>query len=149
MTKARINRIRRLMALRLQQRRIQEMALSQARNVVDDVTDRRQTCVNEREALNQQHNACLAAEVDPADLAALLSARNLVCRRIDEANEDLCQAKAEADVELAELLSAHRAHRSIELVCDRAMGELRKELAKAEQRELDDIASTGLRRRHR
>lgn len=141
MNKARIARIARLVALRQQQRRLREARHSAAQREVHRAEVRRQNCASRCEALDHEHNERLRTEVSALDLELLGQARSHASDDRHTAEHHVSKASRAAERQREELLAAHKEHRSLEIYHDKADNEHRREAAKIEQRELDEIAT--------
>lgn len=141
MNKARITRIARLVALRQQQRRLREVQHTAARRLLQQAEERHQDCSLRCAALDHEHDSTLLQEVSPLDLELLGQVRSLAAEELRTAQAEVSEATEEAEARHEDLLSAHRAHRSLEIFHDRAAVNFQRDQARAEQRELDDIAA--------
>lgn len=140
MNKARIARIARLVALRQQQRRLQEAVHATAQRKLELASQHRESCVEDCESLDRQHDEFLQEELDPADLELLGSARTHAGNKLKQASKKTDEASREANETRDGLLAAHRAHRSLEMYHGRIQTLHLKDLARAEQKDLDELA---------
>lgn len=140
MTKSRIARIARLVELRQQQRRIREAEHAEAQRALDQANERHNQYVRICEDLDQDHNGSLENELDPSDLELICNARTVATKQKRKAQEQAHQAAGEAEKSREILLDAYRAHRSLEIFHDKARDAHRREVARAEQHELDEFA---------
>lgn len=147
MNKARIARIARLVALRQQQRRIQEAVHATAQQRLELATKHRECCEEDYEALARQHDDSLAEELEAADLELMGCARTHAGSRLKEASEAKERANEEAEKTREGLLDAHRAHRSLEMYHGRIQTLYFKDLARTEQKDLDELASRAVNAR--
>ncbi len=140
MTKERIARIARLVRLRQQQRQLREAEHATAAQAVERAESLRARFVETMDDLDRQHDEAVGVEIDPLDLDLLGAARRAVHGRLREASDELSQAAVVVEERRAQLLDAHRAHRSLELYHDRLNEGYRRDSARAEQREIDELA---------
>lgn len=140
MNKTRIARIARLVALRQQQRRIREAEHAHAQQVLEQASSHKERCVATCEALDVEHNATMEGELDPLDLEIIGTARKEASLKLKHADLEASQAARETEARLDTLLEAHRAHRSLELFHGRVETAFRRDLLRAEQRELDELS---------
>jgi flagellar biosynthesis chaperone FliJ len=143
MNKARIARIARLVALRQQQRRLQEAAHAVARRKLDLAEQQHERCVASCESLDRQHDDFLQGELDPAELELLGEARSFAGGKLKEAAVATTTASEEAEKSRESLLAAHRAHRSLEMYHGRMTTLHLREVARNEQKDLDELALRG------
>ena len=141
MNKARSARIARLVALRQQQRRVREARHAAAQRKVGRAEARRQDCASRCEALDLEHDSHLRREMSPLDLELLGEARSHAVEDRRVAENRMSEATKEADDRREELLVAHRDHRSLEIYHDKMDKNFKRDTARTEQRELDDIAN--------
>ena len=148
MNKARIVRIARLVALRQQQRRIREAEHAHAQALLDQASKARDAQRSDCEDLDRFHDETLCQELDPVDLDLIGSARNRAREQLAEAESHVEEATEEADARQVVLLEAYRSHRSLEMFHEKVRDAHHRDVARAEQKELDDLAqrATGTRR---
>jgi flagellar export protein FliJ len=147
MNKTRITRLARLVALREQQQRVREAEHAAAIRLVRIAEERQLGCSERCEALDLEHDESLAREVSPLDLELLGIARSRAAEDLREAEIEVSEATEQAEARRDDLLSAHRAHRSLEIYHERVVHVFLREVARTEQRELDEMATRACVRR--
>jgi len=138
-SKARVERLARLVSLRLQQRRAREGELAEAKRATLAAEQRVNACLEQCKDIDQERNDCLSEEIDVSILAHYGETRMAVINALERAREVTAAREQEEQVVLGTLLEAHREHRAVEMIHGRHRDTLLRERAKAEQRELDDI----------
>lgn len=147
MSKARIDRIARLVSLRTRQRRLRQAGHAAAQQELDRAAVRQQDCAASRDALDREHDDSVRGEVDPLDLELLGQARTRADHDLRAAESEVSRANELVRARREELLAAHRAQRALEIFHGKVLRAFEREVLLAEQRELDDIAALYARSR--
>jgi flagellar export protein FliJ len=136
----RLARLERLVDLRQQQRRQEEVRHAQARLALEDASTRQERCAKVCESLDREREEALSSEIDPVEMDSLYQARTAAGQTFDEATVAVCEAEREAEARREVLLEAHRRQRSLELYHERLHALQTLERSREEQRNLDEVA---------
>lgn len=144
MTRRRIARMQRLVSLRLQERRQRELEHAEAELAAQQARESRELQANCCDDLDRQRDEFLAGEVSADDLELIAAARVAATRKLKAAGEAVVAAESQAGERRDLLIGAHQAHRSLEILHDKALTRQTRDELRSEQRELDDIALRAL-----